>query len=184
MSVSKTYSPDETRAAGRAFAKTLKLGDVVLLEGPLGSGKTTFVQGVAEGLGAREAATSPSFVIVNEYTFGSGQQAVGSRDTELTTAYGPLPTTLVLRHIDLYRLPLPRAASRGLPRAVSRGDPVIDLDRIGLPELLNDPQAITVIEWADRLPAGLVGSGARVFRVRLHHGQRENERKLDIEGYR
>lgn len=58
-----TTSPAETLALGRRFAALLTAGDVVLLSGRLGSGKTVFVSGVAEGLGIPERITSPTFVI-------------------------------------------------------------------------------------------------------------------------
>ena len=60
-------SADDTRRAGEALAPTLGPGDVVGLTGELGAGKTCFVQGVVHGLGATTTATSPTFVLVNEY---------------------------------------------------------------------------------------------------------------------
>jgi tRNA threonylcarbamoyladenosine biosynthesis protein TsaE len=71
MTISKTtHSPDETMALGRRFAAVLTAGDIVLLSGPLGAGKTVFVAGVAEGLGIAEAVTSPTFVISRVYRDG------------------------------------------------------------------------------------------------------------------
>lgn len=76
-------SEKETSAAGEDLARTLKAGDVVLLYGDLGAGKTAFVRGMARGLGADpDEVSSPTFTIVQEYG-GSG------------------PT---LYHVDLYRL--------------------------------------------------------------------------------
>jgi tRNA threonylcarbamoyladenosine biosynthesis protein TsaE len=63
-------SPDETRTYGRRFAALLTAGDVVVLSGRLGSGKTLFVSGVAEGLGITERVTSPTFVIAKSYRNG------------------------------------------------------------------------------------------------------------------
>lgn len=57
-----------TLALGRRLAGLLRPGDVVLLSGRLGAGKTVFVAGVAEGLGVEELVTSPSFVLVSNYT--------------------------------------------------------------------------------------------------------------------
>ncbi len=72
-----------TRAAAAALAATLGAGDVVLLHGDLGAGKTVFVKGLAEGLGLDpDAVTSPTFTLVHEY------------------AGGRLP----LVHLDLYRI--------------------------------------------------------------------------------
>jgi tRNA threonylcarbamoyladenosine biosynthesis protein TsaE len=62
-----TLTPEETRAAGERLAHELEPGDVVALTGDLGAGKTCFVQGLVRGLGAPTWATSPTFVLVNEY---------------------------------------------------------------------------------------------------------------------
>ena len=75
-------SSERTREMGAALGACLRAGDVVLLSGDLGAGKTQFVQGVAEGLGAAETPISPTFNIV--LTYGSGR--------------------LPLHHFDLYRL--------------------------------------------------------------------------------
>jgi tRNA threonylcarbamoyladenosine biosynthesis protein TsaE len=74
-------SPEETHAAGERLAQTLGPGDVVALTGELGAGKTCFVQGLVRGLGAATWATSPTFVLVNEYR-------------------GRLP----IHHVDAYRV--------------------------------------------------------------------------------
>ena len=57
----------DTVAAGEDFASVLSSGDIVLLSGTLGAGKTTFVQGVAKGLGVRDRVTSPTFTMVREH---------------------------------------------------------------------------------------------------------------------
>jgi len=59
--------PEQTRAIASVLADGLHGGDVVVLAGDLGAGKTTFVQGAAEALGVRTHVTSPSFVLVREY---------------------------------------------------------------------------------------------------------------------
>ena len=75
-----------TQAAGEAFAAVLRPGDIVLLSGPLGAGKTTFTKGVARGLGVRERVTSPTFTMVRQHE--------ASNDLGITT----------LHHCDVYRV--------------------------------------------------------------------------------
>jgi tRNA threonylcarbamoyladenosine biosynthesis protein TsaE len=62
-----TRSPEATEAAGEQLGRTLGPGDVVGLSGELGVGKTCFIQGLARGLGVAGRATSPTFVLINEY---------------------------------------------------------------------------------------------------------------------
>ncbi len=77
-----TQSKEETRSLGKRLSAFLNEGDVILLEGDLGAGKTTFVGGVAEGLNVKEDVISPTFNIMKCYFHG----------------------TLPLYHIDAYRL--------------------------------------------------------------------------------
>ncbi len=65
-----TNSPAETRAFGRRLAQQLRPGDVLLLHGDLGAGKSELTRGVAEGLGVSGPVTSPSFTILNVYEDG------------------------------------------------------------------------------------------------------------------
>jgi tRNA threonylcarbamoyladenosine biosynthesis protein TsaE len=81
-----TRSPAETAAVGKALAGILRDGDLVLLHGDLGAGKTTLAKGIASALGVGDVVSSPSFSLVNEY------------DTGLTAAASRL------FHLDLYRL--------------------------------------------------------------------------------
>jgi tRNA threonylcarbamoyladenosine biosynthesis protein TsaE len=83
----ETGGPEETEAAGAELAGRLARGDVVLVEGELGTGKTTFVRGACQALGVREPVTSPTFTIGQLYR----GEALG----------GPLEVA----HLDLYRLP-------------------------------------------------------------------------------
>ncbi|HKQ64511.1 MAG TPA: tRNA (adenosine(37)-N6)-threonylcarbamoyltransferase complex ATPase subunit type 1 TsaE [Methylomirabilota bacterium] len=62
-----TATADETEAAGERLGRRLQPGAVVALTGELGAGKTCFVQGLVRGLGAPVRATSPTFVLVNQY---------------------------------------------------------------------------------------------------------------------
>jgi tRNA threonylcarbamoyladenosine biosynthesis protein TsaE len=76
-------SPEQTRRIGAQLGAALQVGDVICLQGDLGAGKTTFVQGVAQGWGSRDAVSSPTFIIVNVY-----------RDAEQRQLF----------HLDAYRL--------------------------------------------------------------------------------
>ena len=61
-------SPEETKSMGKDFSKNLTKGNIVALYGELGSGKTQFIKGICKGLGVKEIVTSPTFIIINEYT--------------------------------------------------------------------------------------------------------------------
>lgn len=60
-------SPEQTRRIGTHLGGALQTGDVICLQGDLGAGKTTFVQGVAQGWGSLDAVSSPTFILVNMY---------------------------------------------------------------------------------------------------------------------
>ena len=64
---SSTNSDLETQELGIQFSKFIKNGDVITLNGNLGSGKTTFVKGVLMGLGYKDEVTSPTYTLINEY---------------------------------------------------------------------------------------------------------------------
>ena len=92
--------PSEMRAVAQDLAAVLRPGDVILLKGDLGAGKTTWTQGLAKGLGVIEEVTSPTFVIISEYHSGR----------------------LPLYHIDAYRLEDPAEAENlGLPELFEGG---------------------------------------------------------------
>ena len=86
MSARRCVRPEDTVAAGRALAAWLAPGDVVVLTGALGAGKTVFATGVAAGLGVRERVTSPTFTLVRPHACAN--------DRGIATLY----------HADLYRV--------------------------------------------------------------------------------
>jgi tRNA threonylcarbamoyladenosine biosynthesis protein TsaE len=103
--VLETRSPEETAAAGRRLAARLARGGVVLLYGDLGAGKTTFVRGLAGGLGADEdAVSSPTFTLIQRY---DGRQT--------------------LHHVDLYRLEPSHVDDLGLDE-LTAGDAVVAVE--------------------------------------------------------
>ncbi len=66
----RTATADDTREVGAVIAPLLRIGDVLVLTGELGAGKTTLVRGIASGLGAAEHVASPTFTLVREYVTG------------------------------------------------------------------------------------------------------------------
>jgi tRNA threonylcarbamoyladenosine biosynthesis protein TsaE len=66
----RTATANDTRGVGTAIAPLLRIGDVLVLTGELGAGKTTLVRGIASGLGAAEHVASPTFTLVREYVTG------------------------------------------------------------------------------------------------------------------
>lgn len=88
-------SEEQTKRLGMKLGKLLQAGDIICLEGPLGSGKTCFAKGIGIGMGVEEPITSPSFILINEYKTPSG---------------------LTLYHIDFYRLndPVEEALAIGI----------------------------------------------------------------------
>jgi tRNA threonylcarbamoyladenosine biosynthesis protein TsaE len=68
----RSTGADETRAVAAGLARCCRPGDILLLAGGLGAGKTTFAQGLGVGLGVAEAVTSPTFTLVRQYPAGRG----------------------------------------------------------------------------------------------------------------
>lgn len=130
-----TVGEAETRAVAAALAGTLAAGDVVLLHGDLGAGKTVFVKGLAQGLGLDpDAVTSPTFTLVHEYPGGR----------------------LPLIHLDLYRLARAELDEVGLdPDLAARGVVVVEWAE----RLARAPRGAAVVRIGD------LGAEAREIRV-------------------
>ena len=67
MAIYLSHSREETMRFAQEYAKTLRAGDIVLLDGDMGAGKTVFAKGVAKGLGVQEEVTSPTYAYMNDY---------------------------------------------------------------------------------------------------------------------
>lgn len=99
-------SPEQSRRMGMRLGAMLKLGDIVCLQGDLGAGKTTFVQGVAQGWGSLDPVSSPTFIIVNMYRRADKNQ---------------------LFHLDTYRLEsAPEAEMLDLDEMLATGSLLIE----------------------------------------------------------
>lgn len=97
-------APSQTRAFGARLGRVLRAGDVLLLSGQLGAGKTTLVQGLVAGAGAGHRVTSPSFTLINEYR---GEFAI--------------------HHVDLFRLEqLDREIEEAIESAADVGSVVVE----------------------------------------------------------
>lgn len=99
-------SPEQTRRLGIRLGSLMRPGDLVCLSGDLGAGKTTLVQGMAQGWGSLDAVSSPTFVICNEYR---------------------RPDHHILYHLDAYRLSGPEEAlDLDLDRMLEGGAMVVE----------------------------------------------------------
>jgi len=118
-----SHSPEQTQLLGSLLAKLAQSGDIFLLTGELGTGKTCLTQGIAQGLGIKEYAFSPSFVIIREY-------------------HGRLP----LYHIDFYRLDnIDEIADLGLEEYFyGKGVCVIEWAEKGLPIMPQENLFVTL----------------------------------------
>lgn len=135
---------DQTRRVGGRLGALLLPGDVLYLHGDLGAGKTTLVQGLAQGWGSADAVTSPTFVLVNVYRHGQ-------RSGEL------------LHHVDAYRLRNPAdAEDLDLDLMLTRGPVVVEwAERVV--SALPTPTLEITLNWIDDLQRDLliVPHGAR-----------------------
>lgn len=137
--VSKTVITNDfkqTQNLGFDLGKNLNSAAIFALFGNLGSGKTTFVQGLAKGLGIKQKIISPTFIIVRKYKLSSlsdpeftegeskGKQLRSLRQAQAKNFY----------HIDLYRI-----------------ESENDLNGLGLEEILNDPKNVVAIEWPEKI---------------------------------
>ena len=69
-----SHNPEQTRRIGMRLGAVLQAGDLICLQGDLGAGKTTFVQGIAQGWGSLDSVSSPTFILVNIYRRADGSQ--------------------------------------------------------------------------------------------------------------
>lgn len=116
-----TNNEKETIFLGQRLGKICRGGEVFVLSGNLGAGKTKFLQGLAKGLGVKEKVNSPTFNILKLYKIEKNKKALKSR-------------IKVFCHIDAYRLKSEK-----------------DLVSLGVSEFLNQPEVVTAIEWGEKV---------------------------------
>jgi len=136
-----SQSPEETAAAGERLGRTLGPSDVVGLIGELGAGKTCFVQGLTHGLGVTARATSPTFVLVNEYR---GRLSVHHVDAYRTTTVTELADLGLEEMIDGDGVTVIEWAEKARPLLPARTI-YVRLDGVG-----DEPRTITITR-----PAGV-----------------------------
>jgi len=151
-----TKSSEETKKAGMALGQILEREPlsnkafVGALEGDLGSGKTTFIQGLAQGLKVKENILSPTFVIQKDFSLklsAKGGSASGGKNYRS------------LYHIDAYRLKNPE-----------------ELLELGFEDLIKNPENLIVIEWADKIKKILPKNILKIEFTNLE----KNKRKIII----
>ncbi len=127
-----TRSPSQTKRLGEILAKEIlknkkkKRALVLGLEGELGGGKTTFLQGFAKGLGVKEKILSPTFIIMRKFEIRISKFETNSKFK--------IPKSKTFYHIDCYRIEKPKE--------------ILDL---GFKEIISNPQNIVAVEWTDRI---------------------------------
>ena len=137
-----THSEAETKKVAAEFAATLKGGDIVMLTGELGVGKTTFVKGVAAAFGIEESEiTSPTFTLMNVYDITALKQQNSQ----------PEPKGIkTLIHIDTYRL-----------------EDAEELEKIGVEDYLGEKNTVCLIEWPEKIRN--IISGKKLIRIELKY---------------
>jgi tRNA threonylcarbamoyladenosine biosynthesis protein TsaE len=157
LAESKSSAPEATKELGRRLAPALRPGDILLIEGDLGAGKTTFVQGLAAGLGITDPVSSPTFTLMRVLEVDPTEAAAGG--------------VKKLLHADLYRLDDLRdvsdlgllelvedeeavaAVEWGHAGAAALGDDVLE---IHITQPGDDGRVVTLLgagPWADRREA-------------------------------
>ena len=150
-------SPENTQNIGSILGRLLRPGDLILLRGPLGAGKTCLAQGVVRGFGLRARVTSPSFTLANVY-----------ENPE---------TRSCLYHLDLWRIKsAPEALGIGLDEYLEGPGPcIIEWPEIATSVLPNEHLQIRFTVHADARELEICGFGQRhralleKLRERLHH---------------
>ncbi len=149
-----THSFEETQKIGEELAHDLEGHSIIALYGNLGSGKTTFLQGFAKGLGITHKIISPTFIIVRKYKLElrskPSSQAQAEEKQELRE------NEKNFYHIDLYRIENEK-----------------DVETLGLEEILHGTENIVAIEWPEKIETILPKKSINVYFEYLGENKRE-----------
>ena len=126
-----SHSSAQTQRLGMRLGELLRGGELLLLEGSLGTGKTTFTQGLARGIGITEVISSPTFTLLKEYP-GQPVPTAQREQAQVTLQYQRQQVGPALYHFDLYRLDDP--------------EEILDL---GFEDYFFG-NGVCVVEWADK----------------------------------
>ena len=144
----RSASPEATRALAARLAGVARRGDVIVLQGHLGAGKTTFAQGFARGLGVEGPVTSPTFTLVRQYPCTLGQ----------------------LVHVDVYRLDhLAEVADLGLADLVEEGVALVEWGDVARP-------ALGPVTWTVAITRPGTGGSGDDERLLTVHGEDDARR--------
>ena len=148
----KTNSFEETIELGKKLADNFEAGDIILLEGELGTGKTALTKGIAKFFNIKKEITSPTFALMNIYEIKNstkgGSVSVGNQEIKN------------LIHIDTYRLKNEN-----------------ELIMIGAEDYIGDSETVSIIEWPEKIKNFLKDKKTKKIKIE-HLG--ENERKIEM----
>lgn len=135
-----TKSQSETINLGKKIASQFKGGEIILLEGDLGAGKTTFTKGIAKYFDIKDTITSPTFTLMNIYEIKNQKSILLSNKQKIKN----------LVHIDTYRL-----------------ENEDDLIEIGAEDYLGDPNTICLIEWPEKIKKLI--QNKKTIKIKIEH---------------
>ena len=151
-----TTSAKETNKLGQMLAKELRGGEVIALQGELGSGKTTFAQGALEGLGAKGPYTSPTFLVMKHY-----KKEIPNPKSQIPNKSKFSKSKIRnIFHIDCYRVGAQ------------------DILNLGWKEIISDKKNVVIVEWVEKIKK-IVPKGAVWVKFK-HRGKDKREISLNV----
>lgn len=157
-----TQSEKETYTLAKRFANKLRGGDVLLLKGELGAGKTTFVKGLARALKVSAKIKSPTFVLMQVHKVRPNNKKTKQLNNNGVVQSFSRSVIKYLVHVDAYRVKGAQA-----------------LKEVGLMEWIGRPDSVVVIEWGEKVKT-LSKKARRVWNLSFLHGKSEQERVIKV----